>query len=306
MAPKSGSIFPFLDLPRELRDEIYKHALTTPSTIIPRPPNKEVVYDVPCTCSHPNGSCFRLCPRVWNHEHIEHHLSTAPFEPTAKPGLAAALLRTNRQIHEEAAMVLYGGNDFDCTVGITTKIPKEGKYVYNFVDNLSELPYRYLKHMRNVAISVQTHSASVESMRKTAILNRNIQGRLGRVANLWWKGHALRRLVLKMDELWVKEGPRKDSIGLSQKIMMPMAAVKGAWEVRVEEFVGEKFAETMVEIMMGRFPESEDETSEAMAETTQKRKRVDNEEDNMTKKRICESIELGDGGDGCDLGGNHT
>ncbi len=69
--------FPFLRLPSELRNHIYRHLLDKANRY--PPVNDE-----------------------------EEHVRLSPYTPRAKAGLDTAILATNRQVHDEAAYIFYG------------------------------------------------------------------------------------------------------------------------------------------------------------------------------------------------------
>ncbi|KAI9704102.1 MAG: hypothetical protein M1836_006963 [Candelina mexicana] len=69
--------FPFLKLPAELRNHVYRHLLDRATRAPP-------VDD------------------------MEHHRWLAPYSPMERPGLETSILATSRQVHDEAAHILYG------------------------------------------------------------------------------------------------------------------------------------------------------------------------------------------------------
>ncbi|GME34561.1 hypothetical protein GTA08_BOTSDO11059 [Neofusicoccum parvum] len=125
-------IFPFLSLPRELRDLIYHFALGQPSTTIITETDN---HHQPSSPSPTTSNIIHLCesqvrwrnvaqrtPYQTNH-YVRGDGTTTTHAPTwgARPTcrvthepqpLATGLLRANRQVHAEAAAVLYGANAF--------------------------------------------------------------------------------------------------------------------------------------------------------------------------------------------------
>jgi hypothetical protein len=83
----------FLDLPRELRDHIYRYTFCVPGAIF--------IYSLPY---HAQPTPIAKLVRYQNH---------GPSEPQALGNvLAMGLLRTCRQLHSEGSTVLYGANTF--------------------------------------------------------------------------------------------------------------------------------------------------------------------------------------------------
>jgi hypothetical protein len=83
----------FLDLPRELRDHVYRYAFCVPGAIF--------VYSLP----------YRAEPTPI--AKLVRYRNEGPSEPQALGNvLAIGLLRTCRQLHSEGSMVLYGTNMF--------------------------------------------------------------------------------------------------------------------------------------------------------------------------------------------------
>jgi hypothetical protein len=83
--PKKSSVFPFFNLPRELRDQIYEFTLVGSSGIVLKA----------------SKSIHRRVP-----QRIRYHYS--PYSRVQPEGLAPNLLRTCRAVYEEALPILYG------------------------------------------------------------------------------------------------------------------------------------------------------------------------------------------------------
>ncbi|KAK6497440.1 hypothetical protein TWF481_011849 [Arthrobotrys musiformis] len=90
--------FRFLDLPRELRDQVYSYLLSFPPPPKPKPPL---------------SAKFRRFPKA----KYPHRALSRPYD------LYPHILRVNRQIHDEGAEMLYSRNTFmiqittDCSIG---------------------------------------------------------------------------------------------------------------------------------------------------------------------------------------------
>lgn len=158
----------------------------------------------------------------------------------------------NKQVHEEAAMVLYGKNEFDFTMGVTTNRISDTVVHQNFIDNVSDVPGRYLRLLRHISLNVQLHSPTVQDARQSARECRLLTGRLEAIVKQLSEGggHELRRLVARVDELWMKEGPRIHLIGFVQKVVEPLEALRGIRAVKIEGVKPER-AEKMAKAMMG-------------------------------------------------------
>lgn len=106
----------FLNLPREIRDSIYHLALHRSVSL------------------RPIGKISYFC-QLYGHLRQREtcvSISSPPFHPATplaisvskllNPELPLELLRVNKQIHEEAAEALYGGNHFKFIIGPTARV----------------------------------------------------------------------------------------------------------------------------------------------------------------------------------------
>jgi len=182
----------------------------------------------------------------------------------------------NRQVHEEAAVVLYGKNEFDFTIGVTTNKISDTVVHQNFIDNVSDVPARYLKLLRNISLNAQLHSSTIQDARQSARELRLIMGRLEAIVKQLSEGggHKLRKLVARVDELWMKEGPRIHLIGFGQGVVEPLGALRGILEVKIEGVKPER-AEKMAKAMTG----------DVVICERQKRKREDEDGDERRRRR---------------------
>ena len=221
--PRSHATRPrisFLDLPREIRDSIYHLALHRSTSL--RPVGKISYY-------------CRL------HGHLRHRetcvsISSPPFHPATplaisvskllNPGLPLELLRVNKQIHEEAAETLYGGNRFKFIVGPTARVrqmlgsqhgaQKHGcgdqfcrihykcypwsyeRNHFTYEDNLFDLPSRYLKLIKRCDVHVQMPAVPD---RREFQLYTSIQTSLGNFgARFGGSEHALQDVVILLNQ----------------------------------------------------------------------------------------------------------
>lgn len=188
------------------------------------------------------------------------------------------LLRVNKQVHDEGAMVLYGKNEFEFTIGVTTNKISDTVIHQNFIDNVSDVPARYLKLLRNISLNAQLHSSTIQDARQSARESRLIMGRLEAIVKQLSEGngHELRKLVARVDELWIKEGPRVHLIGFCQGVVEPLGALRGIREVKIEGVKPER-AEKMAKAMMG----------DVIICGGQKRKREEEDEAEAPKKSRC-------------------
>ncbi|KAH7384341.1 hypothetical protein DE146DRAFT_223234 [Phaeosphaeria sp. MPI-PUGE-AT-0046c] len=136
VAPKplpKTRIFPFLDLPGEIKNMIYSYALTDPYGI-----------NLVGTFKHRRRTVERVSAEL--HDNISHgnNWSTARLngglreQYEAPATLAPALLLVNKQIYQEARDILYN-NEFIFGDSFT---------LYNFMLNLSPTGAKQLKHLR--------------------------------------------------------------------------------------------------------------------------------------------------------------
>ncbi|KAK8195159.1 hypothetical protein IWZ00DRAFT_502308 [Phyllosticta capitalensis] len=113
--------FPFMELPSELRLEIYRMALSRPKPVLlhmPRPiPQEEPASEkedhavsLEAAWSREETGQRRLVRRQWEHEWWKKPLNGVK-DVSADP-LIPALLRVSKLIHREAKPVLYSENEF--------------------------------------------------------------------------------------------------------------------------------------------------------------------------------------------------
>lgn len=108
--PKKKDIFPFLDLPPELRNTIYEYTLTDPDgmNIISKVQGHRRVVK--------RGSIEKTTYRGWRHHHRQVETKR---DGSGRPPLRPVLLGVNRQINKEAATMLYGQTlHFEDTVAL--------------------------------------------------------------------------------------------------------------------------------------------------------------------------------------------
>ncbi len=261
MAPSTSStrhIFPFPRLPRELRDMIYGYALTTPTAIIRRPHQASPIYRYACKCDDPDpeAECLRICPRSMAQSPFEHHVETAPFVPSTALGLVPALLALNQQLHKEASPFLYSGNSFECTIGVTTATWREKEVVkagqHTFIDNITDISPRYLVLLKSLSLSLQLHNSSMQDARQAAREAKLIQERLETLTNhLTGKGHKVKSLKVRVEELWINEGPRKHLIGLGESVVLGLESLRGLKEVVIEGVKKESVLGKLVGLLSG-------------------------------------------------------
>ena len=219
----------FLDLPREIRDSIYHLALHRSVSL------------------RPVGKISYFCNTYGHLQQRETcvSISSPPFDPATplaisvfkllNPGLPLELLRLNKQVHEEAAEALYGGNHFQFIIGPTARVrqillPSDGdqNYIcgdrfcwihrkhykcypgsYNrshfmYEDNLFDLPSRYLKLIKRCDIHVQMPAIPD---REESQLYISIQTSLGNfAARFGGPQHSLRDVLVLLNQ------PRTDVI----------------------------------------------------------------------------------------------
>lgn len=109
----SASIFPFLELPTELRLHIYRMALARPKPILL---SARAVEEAALKKSHSNDCCASSDDEMLPHLSPHSNRRKRPT-PLTNPAwndepLVPALLRVSKQIHREARPVLYSDNEF--------------------------------------------------------------------------------------------------------------------------------------------------------------------------------------------------
>lgn len=176
MHPLASSIFrpderqrhdsAFLYLPLEIRCMIYRYFLTAQLKTI-KPPSERSVHttnwklelgrspeEIAETIRQHRASCRDFLPLGQSYTGLREIGS-------CKPVLQLSVLRVNKQIHHEAANVLYGENDFQFILGITRGYPREwiGNHFeppyHDFRDNLTKIAPKYVKMIRRCAVEVR-------------------------------------------------------------------------------------------------------------------------------------------------------
>ncbi|KAF3277657.1 hypothetical protein TWF970_004914 [Orbilia oligospora] len=106
--------FPFLSLPREIRDEIYTHLLIVDSE--PLPLESAEAFGKPAHAYSPFGEWRRRVQPI--------------FEDFPKVDLS--IFRVSRQIHEEASAIFYGKNIFPIRVLVDGGHVSRGPTIYDY------------------------------------------------------------------------------------------------------------------------------------------------------------------------------
>lgn len=232
----------FLDLPREIRDSIYHLALHRPISL------------------RPVGKISYFCQLYGHLRQSETcaSIESPPFHPATplaisvskllNPGLPLQVLLVNKQIHEEAAETLYGGNRFKFVIGPTARVrqmwrlylryqdricgDKTCRVHYNcyrhssdnhftYEDNLFDLPSRYLKLIKRCDIYIQMPAVP---RRMESQLYTSIQTSLGKfAARFGGSEHSLQGVVIHLNQ------PRTDAVPLQAD-----ARLQELWARRVD------------------------------------------------------------------------
>ena len=226
----------FLDLPREIRDSIYHLALHRPISL------------------RPVGNISYFC-QLYGHLRQKEtcvSIESPPFHPATplaisvskllNPGLTLQVLRVNKQIHEEAAETLYGGNRFKFVIGPTARLhlsyqvricgDETCRVHYNcnrhssdnhftYENNLFDLPSRYLKLIKRCDIHIQMPAFR---RRIEFQLYTSIQTSLGKfAASFGGSEHSLQGVVIHLNQ------PRTDAVPLQAD-----ARLQELWARRVD------------------------------------------------------------------------
>lgn len=209
----------FLHLPREIRDSIYHLALHRSISL--RPVGKILYYCLPHghlrqreTCVSPESPPFHPATPL-----------TRSVSKLLNPGLPLQILRVNRQVHEEAAETLYGGNRFRFVIGPTARVRQKRRLYrmdqdrvcgdkscrihshcsydsvdshFTYEDNLSDLPSYYLKLIKRCDIHVQMPAVPG---RRESQLYTSIQTSLGMfAARFGGPEHSLQDVVIHLNQ----------------------------------------------------------------------------------------------------------
>ena len=150
----------FLDIPTEIRLMIYQYCLIAPSNVIEPPSNMER-YNVGCATPDLDKSDEEIEITVQRQRAIHQSYFSLRTSYTGVLRLDVSVLRLNRTIHVEAASVLYGENQFQFVLAITTRRPYikarnfwEPAY-YEFRSNLATVSEEYVRMIKTCTIEVR-------------------------------------------------------------------------------------------------------------------------------------------------------
>ena len=219
----------FLDLPLELRDVIYYEVLVARSS---RPEDFGMPVPIPMTKGKPFGALYLIAEQEPKFDrskpHCTRHRLTIALE---KP--AVQLLCVNKQIHFEAARVLYGSNEFIVPIGINCL--NWFKFYDNFrdpIESFVDLPCHYLKMVRKCELRIRLPPLMMKDCKKAYL---QAKSRLEKFADaMKGQDHSLKKLRII---LFGWSDRRKDfvhKIPRLQNVLEPLGAVNGISDVTIE------------------------------------------------------------------------
>lgn len=228
----------FLDLPREIRDSIYHLALHRSISLRP-------VGKISYFCQ--NYGHLRQKETCVSIDSPPFHQATPLAISVSKllnPSLPLQVLRVNKQIHQEAAETLYGGNRFNFVIGPTARVCRYlrghdricgdktcrvhyfcHKYLsdshFTYEDNLFDLPPRYLMLIKRCDIHIQMPAVP---QRIEPQLFTSIQTSLGKfAARFGGSEHSIQGVVIHLNQ------PRTETVPLQAD-----AQLQGLWARQVD------------------------------------------------------------------------
>ncbi|KAI9724553.1 MAG: hypothetical protein M1812_000621 [Candelaria pacifica] len=214
--------FPFLKLPAELRNQVYRHLL-----------DKITLY-----------------PPIGKRSDFRRLSPYRPGHPS--PRLETAILATNRHVHDEAAHILYGCQLFHTTV-VDCNV---GHYSSKCAEPLELLASEYLR--RITRISIHIHSRSEESMDRLERGNRKVRAHIAQICVLLTQCKLSEVKVI----IWgtqipsalqanpeVSQGTRE--VGYGYPDLEPFKALQNVGTVTIHGAVGSEYACALQAIMEG-------------------------------------------------------
>ncbi|KAL1797799.1 hypothetical protein ACET3X_004405 [Alternaria dauci] len=192
-------IFPFLDLPAEIRNMIYEYTLTDPAGI-----------NLAGTWKHKRRTVERITAkcqanistnRNWTDTRLMNDNIRSQHEQPA--ALVPSLLAVSKQIHQECIDILYGNNEF---------IFANSFALYNFMINLGPRTAKHLKTLRirgwlyGRAMKAYNHSCFATLVWATNITAFHIDTRVG----------GYRATKYGAEQLYRDAFPWMEAVGLAQ------------------------------------------------------------------------------------------
>lgn len=240
-APRGRS---FLDLPLELRQMIYRLCLTRDADN--RDPSKthQTITDViaPSTWtivtprfrnSKPHSSI--TVPQVLHQVPFSIFKNVLTHRQNSYE-LAVQLLCVNRQVHDEAARVLYGDNKFtfqvwfygrnrDPEVLHGIRYPQDFPFAHNFL----RIAPNYLRMVRRCDLQVWLPVKTLNLYRPTYL---RVFDRVSLLAETLCIGHSLQSLTVTLKR-FVREDCFARDISFFQNVLEPLGTVAGIRDVRI-------------------------------------------------------------------------
>lgn len=246
--PGISSSRSFFDLPIEIRQIIYKLCLTDAvnseqgakpdQPIVRFVGNTTHIVGSPCPCSKPSVT---IIPNVDPGQLPHMVLEESRHGPWKPAGLVVGLLRVNKQIHEEAACVLYGNNTFEFQIGIhrhNWHVPNYNnicrREYFDFVDNCLDLPPRYLQMVKKCLLRIRLVTTPYTVARPTYL--RALE-RVTLLTNILSKGHSLQKLSASLVQPRsylnqpVFQGRHTSCF---QNVLEPLGTLHGIRDVKIE------------------------------------------------------------------------
>lgn len=239
----------FFDFPTEIRLIIYKFCLTDNMNGETDPKSNHAIVRVasntthiaasPCSCSR---RCAIIIPNV-DPIHLPHMvLESSRHGPWKPAGLMVALLRLNKQIHDEAARVLYGSNTFEFQIGVhrhNWHIPNYNnlcrREYFDFDDNFLDLPPHYLRMVRKCSLRIRLLASPYLVARDTYL---KALERVTLLTEIWSKGHSLLKLSASLvypqsciNQTCIHHG---HTFPQYQNVLEPLGALYGIRDVRID------------------------------------------------------------------------
>lgn len=235
----------FLDLPLEIRLMIYgicltddvngKNGISLDQPIVRNQGEITQIVGNPCSCKKPNAVIIPgVDPVLLPHMGLE----TTGHGPWKPAGLVVGILRLNKQIHDEAAPVLYGSNTFEFQIGLNRHNWHVADYNnmcrrehFDFIDNFVDLAPQYLRMVKKCSLRIRLLTTPYVIARTTYL--RALE-RVQAFTTILSQGHSLQKLSASLVQPRTYLYHRGRRVSFFENVLEPLGTLHGIRDVQIE------------------------------------------------------------------------